>query len=212
MRKLSFIDQMIHHIDCGLKAVHASSQGTGRAHPAERCVHTELSDSEKKHAAGLMRVNHTGEIAAQALYNGQAIAAKNPRVRERLQQSALEETDHLAWCKQRVEQLGESTSLFGPFWYWGSYSIGVLAGLSGDQLSLGFIKETEDQVGAHLKGHLTSLPENDQRSRAIVEQMIVDEQHHGDVAMSLGGKALPEAVKALMKATSNIMTTVSYRV
>ncbi len=212
MRQLTLIDQVIHHIDCSLKAVHASAQGTGRPDPAKDCNHIELSAQEKKHSAGLMRVNHTGEIAAQALYNGQAIGAKNPQVKSRLKQSALEETDHLAWCKQRVEQLGGSTSLLGPVWYWGSFSIGVLAGLAGDKWSLGFIKETEDQVGAHLKAHLKSLPENDDCSRATLQQMIIDEQHHGDIAMSLGGQPLPGAVKGLMTATSKVMTTISYRI
>lgn len=212
MQKLSVIDQFIQHIENGLKAVHASAQGTGRPHPAANCAHTALSGSEKKHSAALMRVNHTGEIAAQALYNGQAIGAKNREVKERLELSALEETDHLAWCKQRVEQLGESTSLLGPMWYWGSFSIGVIAGLSGDKWSLGFIKETEDQVAAHLQGHLKSLPVADTCSRAIVEQMILDEQHHGEVAMSLGGEVLPDAVKGLMRATSKVMTSVSYRI
>ena len=212
MRKLTPLDKLFSEIDKGLRAVHASGDGTGRSRPGKCEGDAELSETEKAHAASLMRVNHAGEIAAQALYNGQALGARKAEVRQRLQQSALEETDHLAWCRERVETLGQSVSRLAPFWYWGSFAIGLAAGLAGDRWSLGFIKETEDQVGEHLRGHLRDLPEQDECSRAIVEQMIVDEQHHGEVAMSLGGKTLPPPAPAMMRLASKVMTTLSYRI
>ncbi|HFD87537.1 MAG TPA: 2-polyprenyl-3-methyl-6-methoxy-1,4-benzoquinone monooxygenase [Gammaproteobacteria bacterium] len=212
MRHFTPIDKMVMLLDQSLRAVHSPHQGTARPNPASRFEEAELSDSERKHVVGLMRVNHAGEIAAQALYNGQALTARDEEVRERMQESAVEETDHLAWCKTRVNELGGHTSLLGPFWYWGSFAIGAAAGLAGDKWSLGFVKETEDQVGAHLEGHLKSLPEKDQKSRAIVEQMAVDEAHHGDKAVDLGGVPLPAPIKGLMQLTSRVMTTLSYRV
>jgi len=212
MRKLTPLDKLFSEIDKGLRAVHANGDGTGRPRPGKCEGDAGLSETEKAHAASLMRVNHAGEIAAQALYNGQALGARKAEVRQRLQQSALEETDHLAWCRERVETLGQSVSRLAPFWYWGSFAIGLAAGLAGDRWSLGFIKETEDQVGEHLRGHLRDLPEQDECSRAIVEQMIVDEQHHGEVAMSLGGKTLPPPAPAMMRLASKVMTTLSYRI
>lgn len=212
MQQFSTIDRFISELDKGLRATFGRQQGTGR-HQPDRCpTDDRMSAADKAHAASLMRVNHAGEIAAQALYNGQQIGARSEAVRQRLAQSAAEETDHLLWCRQRVEALGQSTSKLAPFWYWGSFSIGLLAGLAGDRWSLGFIKETEDQVGDHLRGHLQSLPEQDECSRQIVEQMIVDEQQHGDLAKQLGGKPLPAPVKQAMKLASKVMTTVSYRI
>lgn len=213
MRQLSALDQIFNHLERSLRAVHGRHQGTARANPASSiAADTNLSETESRHAAGLMRVNHAGEIAAQALYNGQSLAARSSEVKEGMQESAQEETDHLAWCKQRVEELGQSTSLLGPVWYWGSFSIGAIAGAAGDKWSLGFIKETEDQVIKHLQEHQQSLPNNDEKSRAIVNQMIIDEAHHGDKAVDLGGVPLPGPVKQLMRLTAKVMTAVSYRI
>ena len=212
MRQLSALDQIFNHLDRSLRAVHGRHQGTARPNPASHITDTDLSESESRHAASLMRVNHAGEIAAQVLYNGQSLAARSLEVKERMQESAQEETDHLAWCKQRVEELGQSTSLLGPVWYWGSFGIGAIAGAAGDKWSLGFIKETEDQVIKHLQEHQQSLPTSDAKSRAIINQMIIDEAHHGDKAVDLGGIPLPGPVKQLMRLTAKVMTTVSYRI
>jgi ubiquinone biosynthesis monooxygenase Coq7 len=212
MRQLSAVDQIFNQIERSLRAVHGRQQGTSRPNPANQITDTQLSESEAHHSASLMRVNHAGEIAAQALYNGQSLATGNPEVKERMQESAQEETDHLAWCKQRVETLGQSTSLLGPLWYWGAFSIGVLAGSAGDKWSLGFIKETEDQVVKHLQDHLQNLPNGDEKSRTIINQMIIDETHHADKAVNLGGIPLPTPIKRLMGITAKVMTTISYRV
>ena len=212
MRQLSALDQIFNHLDRSLRAVHGQHQGTARPHPASSLTDDDLSETESRHAAGLMRVNHAGEIAAQALYNGQSLTAQSPVVKARMQESAQEEADHLAWCKQRVEELGQSTSLLGPMWYWGSFTIGAIAGATGDKWSLGFIKETEDQVIQHLQEHQQSLPDRDAKSRAIVKQMIIDEAHHGDKAVDLGGVPLPSPVKQLMRLTAKVMTTLSYRI
>lgn len=212
MRDFTPIDKMVMLLDQSLRTVHSAAQGTARPNPADCCEEAEMTSAERKHVVGLMRVNHAGEIAAQALYNGQALVARDQEVRERMQESAIEETDHLAWCKQRVNELGGHTSYLGPFWYWGSFAIGTAAGITGDKWSLGFVKETEDQVGEHLQSHLQTLPPQDLKSRSIVEQMMVDEAHHGDKAVDLGGVELPAPVKALMRLTSKVMTTLSYRI
>jgi ubiquinone biosynthesis monooxygenase Coq7 len=153
-----------------------------------------------------MRVNHAGEVAAQALYQGQALVANSEILRQQLLAAGREEVDHLGWCARRSKELGERTSLLGPVWYAGSFAIGVLAGLSGEQTSLGFVAETERQVVAHLQSHLRQLPREDVRTRAIIEQMQIDEQHHGDSAKLAGAKELPAIARALMKATATIMT------
>lgn len=212
MRHITPIDQFIYLVDQSLRAVYSGQQGTSRPNPAESLAENGLTEAERRHVIGLMRVNHTGEIAAQALYNGQAFTARSDEVKSQLNHSALEETDHLAWCRNRVNVLGGSTSVLGPAWYWASFAIGALAGIAGDKNSLGFVKETEDQVEAHLLGHLESLPEQDKKSRAIVEQMAIDEVHHGDKAMALGGELLPQPVRQLMRLTAKVMTTVSYRI
>lgn len=212
MRHISAIDRAINLFDQSLRAVHSSQQGTSRPNPSAGVAEAELTDEERRHVIGLMRVNHTGEIAAQALYNGQAFTARSDEVKQQLEDSALEETDHLAWCRTRVNELGGSTSLLGPAWYWGSFAIGAVAGIAGDKKSLGFVKETEDQVEAHLLSHLDSLPQQDKKSRAIVEQMAIDEVHHGDKAVELGGEPLPKPVRGLMRLVAKVMTTVSYRI
>jgi ubiquinone biosynthesis monooxygenase Coq7 len=158
-----------------------------------------------------MRVNHAGEIAAQALYHGQALTARNPRVRASLLEAAQDETDHLAWCEQRVRELDSRTSLLAPVWYAGSFAIGALAGLAGDRTSLGFVAETEMQVIEHLESHLHELPDGDDRSRRIVEQMQTDEARHGSDARAAGGVDLPRPIRALMRRTARIMTRTAYR-
>jgi ubiquinone biosynthesis monooxygenase Coq7 len=158
-----------------------------------------------------MRVNHAGEIAAQALYHGQALTARNPEVRATLRDAARDETDHLAWCEQRVRELDSRTSLFAPLWYAGSFAIGALAGLAGDRTSLGFVAETERQVIEHLESHLHALPQDDDRSRRIVEQMQADEARHGTEAREAGGRDLPRLIRELMRRTARVMTFTAYR-
>lgn len=212
MRHLSSIDRLIARVDDAFNPSKSAIIGTGRTHPhGDASIEEALADAERQLSASLMRVNHAGEIAAQALYQGQTLTARSNEIREKLRQSAVEEQDHLIWCKQRVEELGENTSRLEPFWHWGSVSIGAIAGLAGDAWSLGFIKETEDQVIEHLKGHLDRLPAADNRSRAIIEQMIIDEAEHGDTAVQAGGRPLPAPVKRVMKLTARVMTQLSYR-
>ena len=183
-----------------------------RPYPAG-AVPDELADpAARRHAAGLMRVNHAGEIAAQALYHGQALTARDPAVREALEGAAREETDHLAWCEQRVRELEGRTSLLAPAWYAGSYMIGALAGLAGDRLSLGFVAETERQVVEHLQSHLRELPASDLRSREVVERMRDDEARHGAAARDSGARELPEAIRRLMRHTARVMTRTAYRI
>ena len=182
-----------------------------RKNPAGRLKEAELSDDQRRHAAGLMRVNHAGEVAAQALYHGQASTARNPRTREHLLQAAAEEGDHLRWCEERLDELGERPSLLQPLWYAGSFAIGAVAGAAGDRWSLGFVSETENQVCAHLEGHLQELPETDRRSRRIVETMRDDEVRHGADAREAGGRELPGPIRAAMKGIAKVMTGAAYR-
>ncbi|HEY0973544.1 MAG TPA: 2-polyprenyl-3-methyl-6-methoxy-1,4-benzoquinone monooxygenase [Solimonas sp.] len=184
----------------------------GRPNPAERTPETELAQEQRRHAAGLMRVNHAGEIAAQALYQGQALVARNPRTREQLLAAAREEQDHLRWCEERLKELGDTPSKLQPLWYAGSFAIGAAAGMAGDRWSLGFIDETERQVSEHLGEHLQQLPETDRRSRAIVEAMRADEDRHGREAREAGGRPLPEPVRGLMRQVARIMKFGAYRI
>ncbi|MGB5104272.1 MAG: 2-polyprenyl-3-methyl-6-methoxy-1,4-benzoquinone monooxygenase, partial [Steroidobacteraceae bacterium] len=177
-RHLSLVDRLIQELDRGIRTV-AAANTASRPNPAGSSPESVAEDEARRHAAALMRVNHAGEIAAQALYHGQALTARNPKTREALLQAARDETDHLAWCEQRVRELGDRTSLLAPVWYAGSFAIGALAGLAGDRNSLGFVAETERQVIEHLESHLHALPEGDERSRRIVEQMRDDEARHG---------------------------------
>ena len=169
-----------------------------------------LSKEEKQQAAALMRVNHSGEVCAQALYQGQALTARDPAVQMQLQQAAQEETDHLAWTARRVQNLGGRLSLLNPLWYGGSLALGMAVGLLGDKWNLGFLVETERQVGAHLHGHLNRLPQQDEKSLAVVTQMVEDEVQHADMAMQLGGAELPLPVKMAMKGASKVMTKTAY--
>jgi len=190
-----------------LGSAHAERRNPGDAQPD-----VVLEEDERRHAAGLMRVNHVGEVCAQALYAGQAAVARDDRTRTQLLAAAQEETDHLAWCAERLRELDSRPSLLNPLWYAGSYAIGVLAGLRGDGWNLGFVVETERQVEAHIADHLQSLPEADGRSRAILATMQADEARHADQAEAQGARSLPPPVPTLMAAASKLMKTVAYRI
>nr|WP_286224688.1 MULTISPECIES: 2-polyprenyl-3-methyl-6-methoxy-1,4-benzoquinone monooxygenase [unclassified Polynucleobacter] len=172
----------------------------------------DLSPKDRTHVAGLMRVNHVGEVCAQALYQSQKLLAKTPETRALLDQAAKEEMDHMAWCEERLKELDSRPSLLNPLWYAGAFGIGLVAGLAGDRWSLGFVAETEKQVERHLNDHLEKLPEADLRSRAIVEQMRIDEIEHGASAIAAGGQELPQPIQTLMAGISKIMTTTAYKI
>lgn len=190
----------------------AGAPDGGDTYPAAALPDARLDDAERRHAAGLMRVNHAGEVAAQALYQGQALVARDPQVREHLLKAAAEERAHLHWCQARLQELGEKPSLLGPLWYAGSFAIGAAAGIAGDRWNLGFVEETERQVEQHLQDHLGRLPADDARSRAIVEAMKQDEARHGDEAAAAGARTLPRPVKALMRQVAKLMKFGAYRV
>lgn len=181
-----------------------------RDNPADGHLEAELSEDERKRVASLMRVNHTGEVCAQALYQGQALTAKLPTVRDEMNQAAEEEVDHLVWCEQRLQQLGSHTSILNPAWYGMSFALGAIAGAISDQVSLGFVAATEERVCRHLKEHLKALPEDDHRSRLILQQMLEDEERHGENALAAGGQDFPQPVKDAMTAMSQVMTRSSY--
>ncbi len=208
-RHYSAADRLLINFDQALRTLFATPTPR-RPSPADAFEDEELTEQERTLAQRLMRVNHSGEVSAQALYLGQALTARTAQVRERMERSSEEENDHLAWCEQRVEELGSHTSYLNPAWYVGSLTIGVLAGLAGDRWSLGFIAETEHQVVKHLEGHLWRLPDRDRKSRAILEQMKVDEAHHATTALQSGGTALPGVVKGLMGVASRVMTRTAY--
>jgi ubiquinone biosynthesis monooxygenase Coq7 len=203
-------DNVIINIDKALRTVFAAA-ATRRPYPDAGIAEAEMSEADKRHAAGLMRVNHCGEVCAQALYQGQALTARNPEAAKALVEASDEETEHLAWCEKRLSELGSRKSYLNPLWYAGSFGLGVLAGALGDKWNLGFLAETERQVEGHLDSHLASLPEQDARSRAIVEQMKADEIKHAETAIEHGGAPLPMPVKIAMKLTSKIMTATAYR-
>ena len=209
-RRLTALDLLLDQADRALRATRARPAAQ-RANPAADRP-GRLADSEaRRHAAGLMRVNHAGEVAAQGLYHGQALTARRPDIRAAMEQAAREEGDHLAWCRDRLDELGDRPSLLAPVWYAGSVAIGALAGAAGDRWSLGFMAETERQVEGHLEEHLSRLPDGDERSRAILQQMKVDEAQHAQSAMEAGGTELPAPVRLLMKLTAKVMTTTAYR-
>ena len=212
-RQYSPIDKIMFQIDNGLRTVFGKPIVTERADPQEAVSTSSkqsLSATEKTFSARLMRINHAGEVAAQGLYQGQALTAKLPDVREKMQRAAQEENDHLAWCERRIKELDSHTSYFNPLWYFGSVSIGALAGIAGDKWSLGFVAETERQVVKHLDEHLHSISENDIESRAVLEQMKVDEGHHATVALESGAAELPTPVKSMMALTSKVMTKTAF--
>ena len=203
------LDQLIIGFDKALRTVFAEAH-TVRPVPGETLPEAEMSDQEKRHAASLMRVNHCGEICAQALYQGQALMSQNEGIKKALAGAAHEETEHLAWTERRIAELGGRKSFLNPLWYGGSLAIGMMAARFGDGVNLGFLAETERQVEAHLNSHLGRLPEQDLRSREIVTQMRIDEVAHADTAVRLGAVELPVPVKAAMKTTSKVMTGLAY--
>lgn len=205
-RRTSPFDAVINRFDQILKGA-LGPHHSNRPYPAQAHAETVTEPGTRRAAAALMRVNHAGEICAQALYHGQALTARQNGVRDSMTQAAQEEVDHLAWCAQRLAELGDRPSLLDPLWYAGSFAIGALAGLSGDRRSLGFVAETERQVVAHLESHLEQLPQSDARTRAIIDQMLRDEAKHGGQALQEGGALPPGPIKALMKATASVMTT-----
>jgi len=203
------IDDLITAFDKGLRTVFAPAQSL-RPLPGEELAEAEMTADQRAHAAALMRVNHSGEICAQALYQGQALTARNPRAKAALERAAQEETEHLAWTERRIGELGGRKSLLNPAFYAGSFAIGALAGLLGDRWNLGFLAETERQVVKHLEGHLQRLPAADEKSRAVLEQMKEDEARHATSAMTHGGGELPEAAKLGMRLSSKVMTETAY--
>lgn len=211
-RQLSVFDRAIVEIERALSASLNVTPEPTRSSPAANVAESELGDSDRRHAAGLMRVNHTGEVCAQALYSGQAAVARDAATREQLLAAASEETDHLSWCAERLEQLHSRPSLLNPLWYAGSFAIGAVAALVDDRVSLGFVVETERQVEAHLGDHLERLPSGDARSRAIVAQMQADEARHGQMAKASGGIELPQPIPSLMRLASEVMKAVAYRI
>lgn len=205
------VDQIIVAFDNSLRTVLAPARAT-RPNPAAYLAEVDISETEKREIASLMRVNHVGEVCAQALYQGQALTARNPEARAALEEAAREETDHLAWCEDRLNELGGRKSLLNPVWYAGSFALGAVAGVLGDKWNLGFLAETERQVEAHLEEHLKQLPEHDARSRAIVEQMKADEIRHAETAVHYGAAELPPPVKLAMRGASLVMKRIAHRV
>lgn len=205
----SLADQLLISADRALRALLAPAAAT-RPTPGTRGE--PLPEAERRQAAGLMRINHAGEIAAQGLYHGQALVARDPAIRNLLEQAGREETDHLAWCETRLRELNDRPSRLDPLWYAGSFAIGMAAGLASDRVSLGFVAETERQVERHLDTHLAQLPADDERSRAILLQMRADEQAHGELARQAGGATLPLPVQTIMQATAKVMTTTARHV
>jgi 3-demethoxyubiquinol 3-hydroxylase len=206
------IDGFIIEFDRALRSIVGATPMRRPVPDSSAMSETELSAEEKKHAAGLMRVNHVGEVCAQALYQSQKLHAKSDDLKNKLEHAAIEEEDHLAWCERRLEELDSRPSLLNPVWYAGSFVLGSIAGLAGDKISLGFVAETEKQVEHHLDEHLKELPSNDHRSRAIVAQMRADEISHGQMAIQEGGVELPSAVQSIMKTMAKVMTLTAYRV
>lgn len=209
-RHYNTADTLLLGIDQTLRTLFGQPKVTGRPNPAGGLNETELDQHQRDHTARLMRINHTGEVCAQGLYQGQALTARDPATRDSMEQSADEENDHLAWCEQRVEELGGRLSLLNPLWYAGSFAIGATAGVIGDKWSLGFVAETEKQVENHLQSHLDEISPADERSRAILEQMKTDEIEHGQKALAHGGAELPGPIKAAMQLTSRLMTKSVY--
>lgn len=212
MRQLSFLDHCLIEADRALRTLAPGPLTASRPSPAQAEPDAPLEPDEQRHAAGLMRVNHTGEVCAQALYQGQALTAKLPEVRDEMAHAAEEEIDHLAWCEQRLRELHSRPSLLNPLWYGMSFAIGAGAGLLSDKVSLGFVAATEDQVCKHLDSHLESLPAADSKSRAVVRQMRADEAKHAETALAAGGLNFPEPVKQLMSLSAKLMTKTSYRI
>jgi ubiquinone biosynthesis monooxygenase Coq7 len=211
-RHYSPIDRLIIGFDEALRVATGNADAAKRENPATEVPEVVMDEENRQHAAGLMRINHAGEVCAQALYAGQAATARNPEVQAEMQKAADEEIDHLGWCKDRLDELDSHPSRLDPLWYAGSFAIGAVAGLAGDGWSLGFLKETENQVEAHLAGHIQKLPPEDARSRAILDQMKIDEAKHARMAEDSGAYDLPRPVRRLMKVTAGAMKAIAYRV
>ncbi len=203
------LDQMIIEFDLALRTVAAPGRSS-RPVPGNLLPDTSLDETQRRHIVGLMRVNHSGEVCAQALYQGQSLTSRDPDIKEALRSAAVEETDHLAWTEQRIKELGGRKSLLNPFWYAGSLSLGLIAGVLGDKWNLGFLAETERQVEAHLDSHLSALPAQDLRSKAIIDQMRLDEMQHAETAVNLGAAELPLPIKVAMRAAAKAMTKAAY--
>ena len=210
-REYTPFDRLVMNFDQALRTLFGKPQATERSNPANLQPEAQLSDGERDHVARLMRINHTGEVCAQALYQGQALTARDNATRLSMERSAAEENDHLDWCETRVRELGGRLSLLNPLWYAGSFAIGAVAGIAGDKWSLGFFAETEKQVEGHLAEHLKQIPEDDAKSRAILEQMKTDEIQHGETAMAHGGARLPAPIRLAMRLASKVMTKSVYR-
>jgi ubiquinone biosynthesis monooxygenase Coq7 len=210
-RHYTTLDRIIASVDDALRLSTGAAPAPQRDNPAGDLAEIGLDERQRRHVAGLMRINHTGEICAQALYAGQAATARNDATREAMQSAADEEIDHLSWCEDRLQELDSRPSLLNPLWYAGSFAIGAAAGIAGDDWSLGFVKETENQVEAHLQDHLERLPEGDARSQAILDQMKLDEARHADMAQEAGARDLPEPIRRAMAFTAGIMKTLAYR-
>lgn len=209
-RNLGPLDRLLSGIDTGLRTIAAADTRQTRPNPAMHIADTKLSAEEKSHAAGLMRVNHAGEVAAQGLYQGHASVARNAATEKQMREAAEEELDHLGWCEQRLDELGQGPSKLRPLWYGGAFAIGAISGILGDRWSLGFIEETERQVSEHLNGHLRALPQQDAKSRAIVKQMCEEEEIHGANAKLAGAATLPAPIRGLMRLTAKVMTRTAY--
>jgi ubiquinone biosynthesis monooxygenase Coq7 len=210
MRQLNAMDRFFGRVDAGLRASSGVQPLARRENPATNVQDGDLTADEARMVARLVRVDHAGEVAAQALYEGQALTARKPEQAERLRAAAAEEADHLAWCAQRLDELNASPSKLGPIWYAGSFVVGAAAGIAGDRWSLGFVVETERQVEAHLEDHLQRLPAEDRRTRAILAQMKLDESEHGRTAAEAGGGPLPTPIRQAMRAASRVMTVGAY--
>ncbi|WP_028304846.1 2-polyprenyl-3-methyl-6-methoxy-1,4-benzoquinone monooxygenase [Oceanospirillum maris] len=212
IRQHTPLDKLLIGADTVLKTLIPGAAEPYRPNPARKAAEQEMTLVERKHAAGLMRINHTGEVCAQALYQGQSATAKLPEVRAQMEEAAREEIDHLAWCEQRIRQLGSRPSLLNPVFYGLSFGIGAAAGVAGDKYSLGFVAATEQQVCKHLEDHMAHLPSSDQKSRVILEQMYADEEQHAEQALAAGGIRFPVPVKMAMKLMSKLMTKSVYRI
>jgi ubiquinone biosynthesis monooxygenase Coq7 len=210
-RNYSTLDRFIASIDDALRISTGEAPAPQRGNPAGDLAAVDLDEEQRRHVAGLMRINHSGEICAQALYAGQAATARNDATREAMQAAADEEIDHLSWCEDRLQELDSRPSLLNPLWYAGSFAIGAAAGIAGDDWSLGFVKETENQVEAHLQDHLERLPEGDARSQAILDQMKIDEAKHAEMAEEAGARVLPEPIRRAMALTAGLMKALAYR-
>ena len=209
---MSLIDQIISEVDKGLRYSSQNYQKESRVYPAHGINEDNLNEIERNHSANLMRVNHSGEVAAQGLYRGQALTARLEGTREKMDQAAQEELDHLSWCNKRLEELNEKPSLLSPAWYALSFGMGAIAGLAGDKWSLGFVHETEEQVVKHLESHLNNLSKDDKKTIAVLEQMKEDESKHSEEALESGAENLPEGIKIFMSVVAKVMTKTSYYV